>query len=171
MRPRKDVYELQTMLATLSETNKNIPLVIHDGIYDENTESAVIAFQKEYGLVPTGKVDYKTWNKIVDEYQKATSKEPLPPVLTPPGENYVSYTGEKSDTVMFAKLMLSALTVAYDDFEDMPLDGCCDESTENCIKKFQRINRIEPTGHIDCKTWNCLCKNYNTFANHGGYIG
>ncbi len=39
-----------------------------DGIYGEETQAAVIAFQRRNRLPPNGRVDLLTWNRIMDQY-------------------------------------------------------------------------------------------------------
>ena len=43
-----------------------------DGIYGENTQQAVRAFQRVFGLPVTGIIDYPTWYKIQDIYVGVT---------------------------------------------------------------------------------------------------
>ncbi len=41
-----------------------------NGVYDEPTQRAVIAFQTMQGIEPTGLIDEITWNTIVEVYRK-----------------------------------------------------------------------------------------------------
>lgn len=59
---------LQYMLAVLSEYIPSIPPVAVDGIYGENTRSAVLAAQRRFGLPETGSVGEATWNEIYNQY-------------------------------------------------------------------------------------------------------
>ncbi|MBE7020425.1 MAG: peptidoglycan-binding protein [Ruminococcaceae bacterium] len=66
----KKIRNLQTMLRKIN-LNKNIlPEVIVDGIFDEQTETAVRNFQKSADLNPNGAVDIITFEKIVEEYSR-----------------------------------------------------------------------------------------------------
>lgn len=51
-------------------------------MFDVDTRDAVYAFQRDYGLVPTGVIDEATWNKIVNAYYyvlaNAEVSEPYP---------------------------------------------------------------------------------------------
>lgn len=60
---------LEEMLLYLSKQLPEIPPVTADGIFDSTTTAAVIAFQKLYGLEPTGVVNEATWNKINEVYR------------------------------------------------------------------------------------------------------
>lgn len=61
---------LQSMLQYISLTIPSIPYVQNTGIFDETTENAVRAFQKQMNLEQTGIVDETTWNVIVDIYRQ-----------------------------------------------------------------------------------------------------
>jgi len=65
------VVVVQEYLAYISSVIPSItyvPYNLVDGVFGPITESAVIAFQKEFGLTPDGIVDEETWNKIIDVY-------------------------------------------------------------------------------------------------------
>ena len=64
----ENVLDLQSYLSLISLTLGNIPSITVNGNYDEQTETAVRAFQENYGLVPTGSVGPLTWQKIAQIY-------------------------------------------------------------------------------------------------------
>lgn len=64
------VYILQEMLSYISLVIPTIPYIEANGVYDDNTERAVRAFQSMQGIEPTGIVDENTWNSIVEIYSK-----------------------------------------------------------------------------------------------------
>ena len=59
---------LQTYLMKIAEYNTNIPQTSATGYFGPETERAVIAFQREYGLPPRGIVGLSTWNAIAEQY-------------------------------------------------------------------------------------------------------
>jgi len=66
------VFVIQELLAYISSNIPDItyvPYNLIDGVFGPITESAVITFQKYFGLEPNGIVDETTWNKLVDEYR------------------------------------------------------------------------------------------------------
>lgn len=77
-----DVLRMQYYLRVISEADPNIPATMIDGVFDVDTRDAVYAFQRDYGLVPTGVIDEATWNKIVNAYYyvlaNAEVSEPYP---------------------------------------------------------------------------------------------
>ncbi len=163
---REEIRELQNMLRTITESGGDLPLVNPDGIFGEQTEKAVIAFQRIAGLTPNGIVDYATWRAITRAYRNASrilSQRPIHPFPSP---DYEIRIGEKSDTVMLIQIMLSAIAIAIDDFDGILPTGIYDEKTEQAIRNFQRSHDLIPNGIIDYKTWDALAAVYdNTVGN------
>ncbi len=166
---KEEIFELQTMLRTLSQVNGNIPLVNPDGIFGEQTENAVTAFQKSVGLPPSGIVDYVTWDAIYESYLAASRAIALHPIQPFPSGRYETHRGEKSDTVLFIQLVLSALAVAMEIFEEIEPSGVYDEKTETAVMEFQKQNHLSPSGLVDHKTWNALARQYGAIVGNDLY--
>ena len=66
------VSQIQEQLNAIREGYPALPSVRVDGIYGENTQQAVRAFQRVFGLPVTGIIDYPTWYKIQDIYVGVT---------------------------------------------------------------------------------------------------
>ena len=62
------VKQLQYMLSVLSSFITQIPPLQVDGIYGQQTATAVSAVQRWLGLPQTGQVDKQTWDEIYDQY-------------------------------------------------------------------------------------------------------
>lgn len=62
------IRHLQYMLSVLSEYIDQIPPLAIDGIFGSETESAVRAAQRWFGLPVTGQVDDPTWEEIYDQF-------------------------------------------------------------------------------------------------------
>ena len=58
----------QYMLSVLSEFYYTIPFVDADGVFGTNTENAVKAFQRTFGLPVTGVITAGVWNKMYDAF-------------------------------------------------------------------------------------------------------
>lgn len=63
-----DVRDLQEYINVLASFYKEVPEIMVDGIFGEQTRDAVYAIQKLFGLTVDGSVDSLTWAKIADEY-------------------------------------------------------------------------------------------------------
>lgn len=166
---RDDVIELQQMLRLLARDNDAIPIIAVDGIYERETERAVVAFQLQNGLEPNGIVDFATWTAVTEAYEAKVKLLNGGGIFIFPYESYVTEPGEKSDTVKFIQLVISAIEVAYDIFDGSTISGVYDEKTMENVRRFQKINRLPETGLVDRTTWNSLSRSYNIYANHPGY--
>lgn len=71
------IRTLQTMLRSISRLNENIPAVVPDGIYGNDTVRSVTAFQRQFGLPVTGVVNQGTWNRIVEIYDDTLDPETI----------------------------------------------------------------------------------------------
>lgn len=65
------VRNLQEMLRLINFSEEILPEVIVDGLFDNITKEAVVNFQKRFNFPATGVVDIVTFEKIVEEYNKA----------------------------------------------------------------------------------------------------
>lgn len=63
------LFIIQEMLQYISLVIPQIPYVELTETFDEATKNAVIAFQNFYGIEPTGIVDEKTWNSLIEIYK------------------------------------------------------------------------------------------------------
>lgn len=161
---RASVRRIQTALYTLSQTDQSVMRVNPDGIYGKETAEAVRDFQKLHGLEITGRVDLTTWRRLLSEEKSAIE------LLSPPAEispfSVVLKDGEvtegdRSDTVMFIKLMLQALSIEYDFPEGISDGDLYDAGTAAAISRIQLIHGLNDTGKTDKATWNALARAYN----------
>jgi N-acetylmuramoyl-L-alanine amidase len=60
---------MQQYLNALSNIFPSIPRLSADGVFGPITQSAVIAFQRQFGLTPDGIIGPITWNAIVTQYK------------------------------------------------------------------------------------------------------
>ncbi len=169
---QNEIYELQTMLRLIAQTDGMVPLVNPDGIFGPETERAVLAFQSNMGLPPTGIVDFGTWNAVTNAYRTAKSFMRCGLALFPfPGNGYEAAPGEKSELVYLIQILLSGIEVVYDIFSETDISGIYDKKTENAIRAFQKLNRLPVTGTVNAATWNRLASDHNRFAFYPIYTG
>lgn len=157
------IKQIQELLRLLQRYNKETVTVPVDGIYSDATAKAVREFQARNQLPVTGAIDAQTYDLLYEQALTADADlaEPLPLYIFP--ANYVATMGEASDAVRAIQIMLTALTVAYNDFEAIPNTGIYDQTTADAIRKFQMRNHLPVTGDVDKKTWNALIINYNKY--------
>lgn len=65
----ENVRILQTYLNVIAESINGIPEITADGVYGKETERAVSAFQRLYGIPVTGYVGPVTWLEIARQYE------------------------------------------------------------------------------------------------------
>lgn len=66
------VVFLQEYLNRIAQTYTALPTVTVDGVFGNQTQAAVEAFQREFGLPPNGVVGPITWSRIADLYEDLT---------------------------------------------------------------------------------------------------
>ena len=159
--PKAVVRHIQELLRTIQINNDKIVTVPIDGIYGTETAIAISELQKEYGLPATGNVDRTTYDTLYEIASAAVlnNSSPLPLYLLADGQSI--FSGEKSNVVMITQILLNSLTVSYDDFEPLNIDGVFGEETERAVRRFQMRNNIPPNGFVDKTTWNALIRNYD----------
>ena len=71
------VTALQHMLQELEHKYGALLPVEINGVFDSQTENALLAFQKQNALRPNGIVDRMTWNAVTDQYNVLFSSFPI----------------------------------------------------------------------------------------------
>ena len=156
------ISEIQKYLRTISQANGNIPTVIPTGVYDDKTEEAVRAFQKEYGLPVTGTVDRETWDLLFEVYLAVQEYFAESAAITPfPDSAYSINEGEKNYTVYILQAMLNTIAEYYSNVDSVTIDGIYGKNTVDAVKNMQTITGENNSGEVDYKTWNKLARMYN----------
>lgn len=155
---QKAIYEAQGYLRNVSRAFGEIPLLIPDGIFGEETENAVLAFQKKQGLEETGIINYETWTAIVNENDRAvfSSSE----VMLIDKYKLPLRRGDKDNAVYHLKTMLLYLGQNYGNFGLITVNDEFDADTEKSVRQWQRVIRAEETGEVDKLTWERLTQWY-----------
>lgn len=171
MRPNESylgqpIRSLQTMLRVIAEHDPTHQTVHPDGIYGQQTASAVAGFQKKHGLPVTGVADQNTWETIVQIYEPAliqvNEAHPLHIVLNP---NQVIRRGERHPHVDLIQAILTTLSQAYDSIGVPSRSGILDDATMDSLASFQQLNGLPMTGHLDKVTWKQLAIHYPLAVN------
>ena len=170
MRPQESfvgqpVRSLQTMLRVIAARHTDLPSVIPDGIYGQQTMRAVSAFQQKFALPVTGITDQGTWEMISSVYQPAmihvTPAEPLNITLEP---NQVISSGEEHHSIYLVQAMLTAMARDYGSIPEPPLSGILDSGTGESLIAFQRLSGLDITGELDKVTWKHLVLQFQLSA-------
>ena len=163
---KRSVYEIQEYLKELHHAGFPIGLVHPDGIYGDETRTAVREFQKYEGLPQTGVVDRDTWDRMYLEYSRSVSRRsrtaPLYPF--PSGVGYATERGEISAIIKIIQLVLTDLSTLYDDVGAHD-SGVYDADTAESVRNFQKRNGLGETGVVDGETWERLADIFNRHNN------
>ena len=155
------VRSLQTMLRVIAENDELQPSVIPDGIYGQQTATAVSTFQRRNGLPITGTVDQATWERIVSVYEPALVQVgpvvPLEIILEP---REVIRQGETNPNLYLVQAILIVLSQTYGSITAPAVTGILDIPTANALSEFQALTLLPVTGELDRQTWRHLALHY-----------
>ncbi|WP_130863780.1 peptidoglycan-binding domain-containing protein [Bacilliculturomica massiliensis] len=159
------VRSIQTALRKISRVYEDIPPVIPDGQFGEQTETAVRAFQRKFGLPENGRVDNETWDKIrlVHDDVGRYMDEPDPAVIYP-GPQFTILPGEGSVHLFVIQAMLLALSLRFANLPVVRVTGIHDGPSVSAVRKLQSIFGMTENGMIEKEFWNRLASVYKGFT-------
>lgn len=171
MRPNESfvgqpIRSLQTMLRVLAEDDRTLPTVVPDGIYGQETITAVSAFQRRVGLPVTGIANQETWEAIVKAYELALIRvdKAVPiEIIMDPGKVY--RRGDSSANLYLLQAMLTFLSHYHTDIGVPGQSGVLDSPTAEALAAFQLLAGLPPTGELDKITWKYLVNHFTLNAN------
>ena len=134
----RPIYNLQTMLRLLSQSDSRILPVIPDGVYGANTYASVRSYQEIYGLPATGTVNLDTWSSIVNQY------------------NAVLLSTYPSDRMHLVQAMLAVISEQYPEIEAPPVTGKNNNKTEAGLHLIQIAADLPPSGVLTAETQRAL---------------
>ncbi len=142
----EDVTRLQERLTELGYYTFRIT-----GNYQERTQAAVKAFQKNNGLRETGEATPELQAMIfsADALPKVTPT-PVIDLLVPYGGHVLEY-GDQGEDVRRIQARLTELG-----YYQIEISGKYLGNTRNAVKRFQEMNALTVTGRVDGDTWELL---------------
>lgn len=156
---KEHIKELQRMLYEISFYNTRIPTIIPDGIYGPETAEAVKAFQREYGLTPTGSVDSQTFDRIVEVYNYFYRGIMKPDIFN---RDTLLIPGSAGPIVYLAQLMLNTISSYYANMPITELTGIYDDPTDHMVSTFKIVSGNSANGEgIDVDLWNDIVSKFN----------
>ena len=159
-----NIRQIQRALRILHKNGEDIPNVYEDGIFGEETERGIIAFQTQNGLSPTGIVDYDTWVLLMEKANEYIRKnaEPFPIFPYVSDEESSVLPEEEGKAMWFLQAMLIAIAERYSGIDGVILNGINDEATRNAIKYIHKCEADENCdGALTRKTWNSVARLFN----------
>jgi peptidoglycan hydrolase-like protein with peptidoglycan-binding domain len=136
-----------------------------NGFFGEDTENAVLTFQRVFDLIPDGIVGKATWYKIQFVYnavKKLNELESEGLRLEDVSKQFpgVLSLGDTGENVRIIQYFLSAVSFFNSAVPDPGTSGVYDEATRNAVIAFQAFSGLPQTGVTDDATWNLLYDDY-----------
>ena len=162
----ENVRRVQIRLNRISQNYPNIPKIYPtDGIFDANTEKAVIAFQETFNLTPDGIVGEATWYAIQRIYAAVKKLSELNSEglsFNEVSQQFVEtlQIGSTGVGVSILQYYLSYIALFVGTVGNVAIDGSFGPSTEEAVKDFQRTYGLPVNGVVDEVTWD---KIYNVY--------
>lgn len=164
------VFIIQYYLRIISTFNPKIPEVPFDGVYGEETENAVYAFQGEYGLTQTGVVNERTWNTMFYAYygliNSATDEQIGDGALPFPG-TFLKLGAEGEDVLVLQKYLNAAASI-YEQIPEIPETSVFDTNTRDAVFSAQSLFDLPINGIVGPVLWDTLGQIYAAI-NDGEY--
>ena len=162
-----EVLVVQTMANRIGKDYPAIPAIWPPAaVYDGQTERAVQAFQRIFGLTPDGAVGKATWNKMVSIYNAVNELAEL----RSEGQRFTQVNfrypgvvgpGARGEAVRALQYMLAVAAEYYQTLNPISVDGVYGEGTRQAVEAFQRAAGLAVDGVAGEQTWVEL---YRTFA-------
>ncbi len=157
------VRALQYYLNVIAFFNPEIPSVESTGVFGEQTEAQVRAFESFYGLNPDGIVDFNTWQLIQRIYDQILAGLPegyeAGAAVLYPGYNITP--GMSGDDVRELQTYLSVIGANYRDIPEVPVTGYYGDQTEDAVRQFQELFGLPVSGIVGPPTWDAIAREYN----------
>ena len=161
-----DVAFIQRRLNRISKNYPTIPKITSPvGIFNEETDAAVRAFQEIFDLTPDGIVGRATWYKIVRIYNGVRRlSEVVSQGIPPEDVTNVFQTelsqGDVGTDVANLQYFLRFVAEFEPNVPTVSLDGVFGPATRASVEAFQRNSNLPVTGVVDLPTWQSLYSAY-----------
>ncbi len=160
------VTRVQVMLNTIAEVYPAVPRIpVANGIYDEYTRDAVIAFQELFNLMPDGLVGKTTWYKIQIIYESIKRGIQLYEIglaiRSVPGlSNRILKPGDTSIYVAYLQHFLKTFSNFYEKAPPVDINRTFDEKTRRAVLTLQSGSGLKPDGIVGPQTWEMIFRTY-----------
>ena len=161
-----DVRTLQIRLNRISKNYPAIPKIIRtDGIFADDTEAAVRAFQEIVGLGVDGVVGKATWYAALFFYNAVKRLNELDSegvALSEVTQQYpgVLREGDSGNAVENLQFYINYLSNFYPAIPSVERDGVYGPATANAVRQIQGVFGLEPDGIVGARTWRALYDAY-----------
>ncbi len=161
-----DVRTVQIRLNRISKNYPAIPKVIRtDGIFGDDTEAAVRAFQQVAGITADGIVGKATWYAILFYYNAVKRLNELDSegiALNEVTQQYpgILQSGSSGNAVENLQFYINYVANFYPSIPGVTRDGVFGAETENAVRQIQRTFGLAEDGVVGPRTWRALYDAY-----------
>lgn len=161
-----DVRSVQIRLNRISQNYPAIPKIVQtDGIFVQDTEAAVRAFQEIFNLTPDGVVGRATWFAIQAIYAGVKRLNELDSEGIRLEEVTKQYPrllqlGSTGTGVRSLQYYLSFLASYYNTIPAVDVDGVFGQSTQAAVIDLQNTFGLVPDGIVGPATWEAMYRAY-----------
>lgn len=167
-----NVVNIQYLLAYLSQFYNTVPLISIDGIFGDNTEAAVRAFQRTFDIPVTGEVDLETWDALYKTYLGFLETIPFKyiegNVLPYPGVQL--RLGAESDSVRVLQEYIVYISQFISEIPSIPVTGYYGTQTRDAVTALQAFLGLPQNGVVGANAWNEITSLYSDLYN-GSRLG
>ena len=140
----QEVMEMQEFLNAIAINYPAIPVIFPvNGIFDEKTEAAVLAFQRQFNLNVDGIVGKATWYKIsyiyaaVRKLAELSSIGRIEDLYSGQYPGTVLKEGDRGVEVQLLQYYLSCISVFYPQIPNVAIDGRFGPNLTKVVENFQ----------------------------------
>lgn len=159
------VQSLQMMLRNIATEYDDVATVVPDGIFGAQTLESVQSFQQKFGIIPTGVVDFDTWNKIVEVSDNVTK-------INSPGRLFLGFNESNNDILpgqtalelYVIQAMMKAVSYKILGMSDVDITGTHDMQSVSAVRKLQNSMGIDDDGIITLEFYNNLTHLYEVYV-------
>ena len=152
----RPVRSLQQMLRTIHFFDASVPQLIPNGVFDAETERALMAFQRNNGLPATGQADYATWTALVSAYRAAERALAHAIPLRVVFQRGQTIGPEEQHMHLYPyQAALAALSTVLD-VPTLTVTGTNDHACQTATRWLQQRAGLPSDGVVDKATWDAL---------------
>ncbi len=158
---------LQYFLALIANFKPSIPTVEINARYDEVTEEAVSAFQRDYGLPVTGVVDLPTWELLYDVYVGLVDALPDSYFINTarPFPGLPLRAGTQNESVGILQGYLNTISEVFPEIPPVPNSNYYGPDTIASVTAFQEWYGLPATGVTNAITWQAIAETWEDVIN------
>ena len=162
------VDDLQYYINYLSQYYSTIRPVSIDGVFGDETLSAVIDMQNTFGLNPDGVVGEETWETMYRAYLGIIETIPVEYVQgqTIPYGGVILRLGAQSESVRVLQQYINYIAETFPEVDAVSVTGYFGTNTRAAVIALQEILGLNASGSVDAATWDAITSLYSDL-----YIG